>query len=289
MVLAMQPRSASGWWPQIQRGGYHAYRGARTGILWLVGPFDRFLQLARGRTDLPPLWLRRHTGPLESYESSARDMIDLLRRVGLGQPGDRVLDVGCGTGSLIPGLLDLIGPKGEYVGLDVHAGSLAWCMRRFWQEPRCRFELARVASPYGALRDVSMSSDAFPLGPLQVDLVIAKSVFTHLMPSETRRYLAEIRRVLRPGGAAVVTAFLFESDSRTAAGRSLAFPRGSADATVRWRSDHFPWAAVAYEREHFLGLVSAAGLRAQWIYNGFLPGDADPPRGQDVLALAHAP
>jgi len=38
------------------------------------------------------------------------------------------------------------------------------------------------------------------------------SLFTHLRPAEANRYLAEISRVLKPGGRALVTGFLLNSE-----------------------------------------------------------------------------
>ena len=49
---------------------------------------------------------------------------ELLSR-GLFQPGDRVLDVGCGFGDSTIKIAELVGPKGQAVGVD--------CAQRFVQ------------------------------------------------------------------------------------------------------------------------------------------------------------
>lgn len=45
-------------------------------------------------------------------------------------PGDRVLDIGCGTGLNLPLLIDAVGPRGEVVGLDYSTGMLTKAQTR---------------------------------------------------------------------------------------------------------------------------------------------------------------
>jgi SAM-dependent methyltransferase len=195
-----------------------------------------------------------------------------------------VLDVGCGPAAMAPHLGRLIGARGRYAGFDVHAPSIAWARRRFEGDPRFRFELAALASPYGG-GGAAVDQYRFPVEDAACDFVLAKSVFTHLLEPEARRYLSEIRRALAPGRAAMVTAFLFEPGSLTGSGRSRLFPCADESGSVRFRSHARPRSAVAYERALFLSMLASAGLRVEHEIPGFYPGDADPPTGQDVLVL----
>jgi hypothetical protein len=116
-------------------------------------------------------------------------------------------------------------------------------------------------------------------------LILAKSVFTHLLEAEARSALSEIRRTLAPGGRAMVTAFLF--DGARFAHRALPwFPCPGPSARVRWRRASRPTAAVAIEAETFRAWVSAEDLRVESMLAGFHPGGAEPPTGQDTLILA---
>ena len=261
---------------------------ARTALLRTAGPADAVSLRLTGRADLPPLWLRRHAGPVRRFESAARETTETIERLGLVREGDRVLDIGCGPAAMAPHLGRLIGPRGRYLGFDVHAPSIAWAHRRFASDPRFRFELAALASPYGGSGCSAVEQYRFPVEDAACDLVLAKSVFTHLLEPEARRYLTETRRVLAPGRAAMVTAFLFERGSLTGSGRARLFPCADETGAIRFRSPARPRSAVAYERALFLAMLDSTGLRVQHEISGFYPGNADPPTGQDVLVLGHA-
>lgn len=257
-------------------------RRGRTAVYRAASPLDAVWRSLTGKPALPPLWLRRHAGPASRFESAARDAAAFFDGLGLVGPDHLVLDVGCGAGALVPEFARRLGPGGRYVGFDVHAPSIRWCRTAFARDPRFRFEIAEVASPYGRAAGPSASTYRFPVDDAACDLVIAKSVFTHLLPGDAAPYLAEVRRVLRPGKAAVVTAFLFEPERLEAVAKS--FPFEGAEEGVRWRLRSRPAAAVAYSRERFERMIADAGLRLQWMSAGYHPG-AERVTGQDTLVL----
>jgi SAM-dependent methyltransferase len=262
-------------------------RGGRAAALWLAGPADRLWRRARGQAPQPPLWLRRHTGPLRDFERSAAATADLIDSLGLlGEAAATVLDAGCGPGAMVPELARRLGPAGRYVGFDVHAPSVRWCRRRYAADPRLRFELAAVASAYGSARGRPASDYRFPVEDGGATLVLAKSLFTHLPRAEAAHYLRETRRVLSPGRPALVTAFLFDDAGAAMELVRREFPFADAGGRVRYRSRVRPTAAVAYAREEFVGLIEGAGLRVQWLRPGYYPG-ASPVAGQDTLLLGH--
>lgn len=105
------------------------------------------------------------------------------------RPGMRVLDVGCGPGSITLGLAEAVAP-GEVVGIDFQPSQVAQAQAVSAARGlrNTRFEVAdvyRLPFPDGAL-----------------DAVFAHTVLMHLR--EPLRALAEMRRVLRPGGIAGV-------------------------------------------------------------------------------------
>ena len=247
---------------------------ARTAALRAVSPFEAVARRRGTGAVLPPLWLRRHAGPVAAFRSSSEQAIELLERLELLRPDLRILDFGCGPGALAPVLAPRLGENGSYRGLDIHRPSIEWCRRACASDPRFSFDALEGAG-------------AWPAATAGSDLVLAKSVFTHLLEDDARRSLAQVRRVLAPGGRAVVTAFTFDPE-RYGAGPLPWFPFPGAGEPVRWRRRARPTAAVAYERPRFEALIAESGLALENFVFGFYPGGSAPPIGQDTLVLALA-
>jgi len=250
---------------------------------------------ARRRGDLPPLWLRRHVGPLRSFEAAARGTGELIDELAPLAGGELVLDIGCGCGAMVEELRARLGAAGRYVGFDVHRPSIRWCKRRWAQDERFAFHLADLSSPYtsytaprerGARTPVT--SYRFPVDDSTAHLVLAKSIFTHFLVPEVAHYLSEIHRVLARDGKALVSFFLF--DDRPGAPPPPAFPHlDRREPRVRFRRRGHPRAAVAFGRSFAEGLVAASGLRITTLRTGFWPGEKRHPSGQDLLVLTVAP
>jgi ubiquinone/menaquinone biosynthesis C-methylase UbiE len=106
------------------------------------------------------------------------------------QANDRILDVGCGTGSLTLAISRRLGHYGSVWGIDAAPRMIAIARRK-----------AQVAS-LPAQFDPGVAEDLeFPDGTF--DLVV-NSMFTHHIDTDLkRRAFAEMYRVLRPGGRLV--------------------------------------------------------------------------------------
>ena len=103
-------------------------------------------------------------------------------------PGDRALDVATGTGDLALELARRVGPTGEVVGSDFSEGMLEHARRKAQGTPGVRFEQANaLALPYP---DDSFAAATVGFGARNF--------------SDLGRGLAEMARVVRPGGRVVV-------------------------------------------------------------------------------------
>lgn len=99
-------------------------------------------------------------------------------------PGDSVLDLGCGTGNLIR-LLREVKPA-DYFGADLSGQMIR--------------EAKRNLGPEAEL--VAADAAALPYKDGQFDIVICNASFHHY--TEPERAVAEIRRVLKPGGTLIL-------------------------------------------------------------------------------------
>jgi SAM-dependent methyltransferase len=196
----------------------------------------------------------------------------LCGRMGCG-PATRVLEVGCGYGRLAIGLRERL-PLLHYLGVDVHAASIAWCARQLtphtpsYHFVRLDVENARY-NPGGAPLDERFR---LPLGDGEADLAYLYSVASHLPEPHLTVYLRELARVLAPGGCAFLTAFV-EGEvppvSENPAGYAVSRCQG-------------PLHVVRYRQTHFLALAEAAGLCCDTLEHG---QETD---GQSALYLRHA-
>jgi SAM-dependent methyltransferase len=270
---------------RVPKPVYRVLRPLRTALYWMAGPADYAMRVLSGRRDAPPLWLRRHVGPLTAFERASGEIAALIATHELMRDGARVLDIGCGCGAMVPDFRRMIGPRGRYLGFDVHEASLTWCRRHFAGDTRLSFELARVRTPYSEHFTTPASEFRFPVDTGWADFVLAKSVFTHLLELDARQYLREIRRVLAPGGRALLSAFLTPAPGqRNGDGTPLyKFPFGGSP--VWWMVDARPTAGVAYEELYFARMLREAGLETLRLMRGYWHGTGIAPNTQDLLVV----
>jgi ubiquinone/menaquinone biosynthesis C-methylase UbiE len=102
------------------------------------------------------------------------------------QPGHRVLDVGCGTGTLAV-LIKQIVPDAEVVGLDIDPEVLALARNK------ARAAGVEIHFVEGLAYDPPLEEGSF-------DRIVSTLVFHHLTTADKRKTLERARALLRPGG-----------------------------------------------------------------------------------------
>lgn len=100
-------------------------------------------------------------------------------------PGQRVLDVACGTGVLTQAVADRVGPSGSTAGVDINEGMLS---------------IAREKQPAIEWRNVP--AEDLPFDDLSFDSVVSQ--FGLMYFEDQQLALTEMMRVLKPGGSLAI-------------------------------------------------------------------------------------
>ena len=187
---------------------------------------------------------------------------------------------------VLQGYLDV---NGAYTGVDIHKPSIAWCTSKIAERhSNFRFEhidvLNRAFNPTGIH---PAESYVFPFEPAAFDVILLKSVFTHMRPTEVENYLQEMLRVLKPDGRCLVTLFLLNEEQRElAAEGKQRFVFNFGDGPWRYIYPQRPESAVAYDESYILDLLTKYGFKlTEPIHYGTWSGRRDGLSFQDILIL----
>lgn len=117
-----------------------------------------------------------------------------IREIAQVKAGEKVLDVGCGSGRLTMAAQTWVGPEGEATGIDPSV------------------EMIQVARQNAARRKLNTKFELgvveeLPFPEASFDLVLNRLMLHHLPGELKLRGLAEMRRVLKPGGICLVVDF----------------------------------------------------------------------------------
>jgi len=120
----------------------------------------------------------------EAFNEQRRITLDALGLVG----GERILDVGVGTGHMAFDMAKATIGHNEIVGIDISDDMLDTCRERCIDLPNVSFEMAD-------LYDLPFNEESF-------DVVLSVQVFEYL--ENVQKALLELNRVLKPGGRLIL-------------------------------------------------------------------------------------
>jgi ubiquinone/menaquinone biosynthesis C-methylase UbiE len=147
----------------------------------------------------------------------------VIERMGLG-PDDRVLDLGCGTGTLLL-QIKAAHPGTEVVGVDPDADILSIAAEKARRAGvTVKFEVA--------------FADRLPLEDASFDGVVSTLAFHHLTRTEKEGALREAFRVLRPGGLLHIADLC---QPRGLLMRAVTLPMALGERTADSRAGRLPW------------------------------------------------
>src|SRR5262249_19351143 len=133
-------------------------------------------------------WAADHPGNRARVAARTHVLAALLERSGrLALGTRRVLDLGCGDGDVLAGLVRWGALPARLIGVDVRPDAVARARDRW---PELRFEVA--------------DATVLPHPDASFDLVVCFTLFTSILDDKVARQAAsEVRRVLRPDGGLV--------------------------------------------------------------------------------------
>ncbi len=120
-----------------------------------------------------------------------RALRDTTVQLALVEPGDSVLEVGCGTGTLTLAAKRQAGPSGKVCGIDVIPGMIELSQRKAAQAH------ADITFQLGSI-------DNIPFPANQFDAVMCSFMIFHMSETTRRKGLTEIYRVLKPQGRLLI-------------------------------------------------------------------------------------
>ena len=215
-----------------------------------------------------------------------RVFLHLLGELG---PDERILDIGCGCGQIALSLMPYLAGKGGYVGCDVSEEAVNWCRSHIASRDE-RFSFYHMDVRNGMYNPGGKE----PAGSYRLssqwgkfDLILLKSVFTHMRPDEVANYVSQLAPLLTEGGRCLATFFLLNEDQR-ALGREgknlISFVPG--DGGAAYVSPDVPEAIVGYEEPVVLSMIETCGLSVCTpIRYGSWTGRRDGLSHQDILLL----
>lgn len=157
--------------PRVESSGHHEHAGA---IIHWAGRYDALVWL---------LTLGR--------ERSFRERLLTLAAL---RPGESVLDVGCGTGTLAIAAARRVGPSGRVHGIDPSEQMIARATKK-----------ARTAGVGVDFRTGFVQELPFRDG--EFDVVLSTLMMHHVPRAARQDCVREIRRVLKPTGRALIVDF----------------------------------------------------------------------------------
>lgn len=137
----------------------------------------------------------------------------------LDRAGGTLVDWGCGPARVVRHLPAILGPSWQVHGTDLDEGVIAWCRANV---PDVEFHANALQPP-------------LPFAAGTVDALYSISVLTHLSRDGHGQWVAELCRLLNPGGLVVLTTHGEASAARLSAGDRQAFDRGEPVTVGRVR------------------------------------------------------
>jgi len=195
------------------------------------------------------------------FIKQGQEWINLFIEEGGLTASSTVLDIGSGIGRIALPMMDYL--IGDYQGFDAVKTGVDWCQKHISsRKPNFRFQYIELHNDLYNTRGIRAAEFVFPYPDKSFVFICAISVFTHLQPEETENYIQQIKRVIKPGGRAVLTFFLMDPDTLDLMEKNLGGLKFKHHYPNYSLLNHKVKAAnVAYQRPYIYSLLEAAGFK----------------------------
>jgi len=143
----------------------------------------------------------------KEQRGNLRANLDFLARTSLLRPGDRILEIGCGIGTVV---FELTKQGYEATGTDISQVAIAYGRKK-----------------YGGIHLEVQPAEELPFGDGTFDVVLSFDLFEHI--ARIDRHVSEVHRVLKPAGH-----YLFETPNKL----SNVVAETLAYKSLKWRRVH---------------------------------------------------
>jgi len=209
------------------------------------------------------------------FHATGKHFFDLfMKHVGFSRNAT-ILDVGSGCGRLAVPLTTYLEPFAAYHGIDIVKPMVDWCDHEISSRyPNFEFHHADLTNTLYNGAGTKASGYRFPFRDNMFDFTYLTSVFTHLNPDDTKNYLAEIERVMKPGGQAFMTFYLINDQYRRNRAKEISRVTFDHGESPYWVNDPaVPEAISAYDETYLFDAIRSAGLTISTVsYGGWNSG-----------------
>lgn len=143
----------------------------------------------------------------KEQRGNLRTNLDFLEQIDVFKPDDKILEIGCGIGSVVA---ELAGKGHDVIGTDISREAIAYGLEKF-----------------GDIRLEVQPAEALPYDDEAFDVVLSFDLFEHIAKIDL--HVSEVNRVLRTGGH-----YLFQTPNKY----SNAIFETLFHRTLKWRRMH---------------------------------------------------
>lgn len=232
-------------------------------VFQAVDPIDYAVRSVNGLSDLPPYSIRLRSNGVtkqfggQNFSRFGNQLAEHLQTYASLTHESKVLEIGCGCGRTALALSDIL-DDGNFIGMDIERTSLESCRKHpIFARKHFRFDYLDVQNDeYNPTGKNRADTYRFPYDDREFNVIFLVSVFTHMLTNDVKNYMAEISRLLQPGGICMITTFLMDRGRQT---NGISFPHSRQEH--HFYNEAMPEVAIGYYLDFYKSQFALQGLK----------------------------